>query len=453
MYSSVSMLLVGDNSVVNDLRLMTSVELYLHADYYCKHPCFCSVFEKYKDRPFKSLSGMVAMSVSFGAVDTNLSLDELVRAEAVLNCSDKQWCGFLCLLALSTVTSRNISSYYPDCDSDVIRWSLLFNQQIQPRPPMKPAPGTEDLNILFCLEGLLPSSVTFKHNHYVPLIPACASALANKRKLISSLPKSKKRCTVQSKLTFLPSDSNKVKEINKTSSGTEPPLSGIVLESVPPILSNDVPCSSASLVSPESVSSLSDTVVSTAQHNDTTRSASPANGECSNNFDVAFYREKVKGMTNAEIDNLLKNVFVPETSFKFPKTNGRSFRLDWIKSHPWLCYSPSLDGGFCLSCVLFGDRFHSKLGKIRKLFSEPITHWPDAKAALLRHENASSGLHRETTTIVTALLDNLSGKTLPIDVVIDTNLRKKIAENREKTCSYCRHCHSLWSSTATSERS
>ena len=93
----------------------------------------------------------------------------------------------LCLLALSTVTCRNIFSHYPDFDSNLLRWGLLFNQKIEPHPPVKPF--FDDLSILFCY-GVLPSSVTFKHNHYVPLI---CSAETRKRKLItSSLPKSKK---------------------------------------------------------------------------------------------------------------------------------------------------------------------------------------------------------------------------------------------------------------------
>lgn len=93
--------------------------------------------------------------------------------------------------------------YYPDFDSNVARWSLLFNQKLEPRPLVKPLPN--DLNILFCYERLLPSSVTFKHNHYVPLI---SGAIATKRKSSSSFPKSKKPCNFQSKLSFKPSISN-----------------------------------------------------------------------------------------------------------------------------------------------------------------------------------------------------------------------------------------------------
>ena len=151
-----------------------------------------------------------------------------------------------------------------------------------------------------------------------------------------------------------------------------------------------------------------------------------------NKFDVAFYREKVKSMKNSEIENLIKNAFVPDDVYLFPKTNGRCFRAVWLKSHSWLCYSPSLDGGFCLPCVLFGNRFPRKLSNIRKLFYEPVNYWPDAKASFTRHENKASGLHHETTAIFSVFLDKMSGRTQPIDVLIDTNLRKKISDNRKK---------------------
>ena len=40
-----------------------------------------------------------------------------------------------------------------------------------------------------------------------------------------------------------------------------------------------------------------------------------------NIYDVAFYRQKVKGMKTSQIQDLIKNVFKPGKSFLFPKTN------------------------------------------------------------------------------------------------------------------------------------
>ena len=107
-------------------------------------------------------------------------------------------------------------------------------------------------------------------------------------------------------------------------------------------------------------------------------------------------------MDNLQIADLIKNVFKPDKSYSFPisKTNGRSFLYKWFDNYSWLCYSPSLDGAFCLPCVLFGDRFPTKTSTIKKLFSEPITHWNDASAAFKRHVSlgtkagSKSGLHK-----------------------------------------------------------
>jgi hypothetical protein len=52
------------------------------------------------------------------------------------------------------------------------------------------------------------------------------------------------------------------------------------------------------------------------------------------NFDVALYREKVKGMDTSEICDLIRQVFKPNEHYSFPKTSGRSFRYDWLNCIP-----------------------------------------------------------------------------------------------------------------------
>ena len=80
-----SLLLVGDDTLIGDLRLIMSTELFLHADCYCVHPCFCSIYDTHRNNPFQSVSSMVAMPVAFEATETDLSLDELVWAEAIVH--------------------------------------------------------------------------------------------------------------------------------------------------------------------------------------------------------------------------------------------------------------------------------------------------------------------------------------------------------------------------------
>ena len=44
--SSASLLLVADNSLVHELRLVAAVELHLNATYYAQHPALKPVYEK-----------------------------------------------------------------------------------------------------------------------------------------------------------------------------------------------------------------------------------------------------------------------------------------------------------------------------------------------------------------------------------------------------------------------
>ena len=56
MYSSISSLLVENNSLVEELRGFTSIELYLHSEFHGNHCCFESAELSQKDakKPVKS---------------------------------------------------------------------------------------------------------------------------------------------------------------------------------------------------------------------------------------------------------------------------------------------------------------------------------------------------------------------------------------------------------------
>ena len=100
LYSSVSISIIGDNSLVDDLRLATSIEFFLFATFYCKHPIFLSVYADHKEKVFKSYNNMISMSVLHEALDTNNKNEELVRAEAILNCMNNRWSCFFFFLFL-----------------------------------------------------------------------------------------------------------------------------------------------------------------------------------------------------------------------------------------------------------------------------------------------------------------------------------------------------------------
>lgn len=415
------MLLVGDNSLVSILRILTSLELYLHCDFYNKHPAFSLAVTEHHDL---SLVNLLPLSVSASCLDSGLKNEDLIKQEAILNCYDGTWSPFLCILGLSSVIGNEIFTYYPDCGD--IRPKLLFNRHVNPRLANEAIVKDVAVHILFCYEGKVKSGESFLPNHYVPLL---CSTKNEKHKVCNKKRKHPDNSSLQ--------EHQDIKRFFQLSCIDKPSNSNFKTDK-----------SSLSTLSIDKSSSLdatcykkppSDKIVSFSEASSLVDCHIPLN------FDVATFREKRKGMSDGEIYNLIVNVYRPDENFEFPKTNGRSFRYDWLERYEWLCYSPSLDGGFCLPCVLFGDNFKDKASKISNLFSQPLRRWTDASKMLKRHDGKESdgkmsfhglnGLHASTFPVYSAFKSNMSGKTKGINVIIDSKVKKEVEGNRAKLSS------------------
>ena len=85
--------------------------------------------------------------------------------------------------------------------------------------------------------------------------------------------------------------------------------------------------------------------------------------------DIACYLDRLP-LSNEDARQIVKSHFTPPESFQFPRTemNGRnrSFQLSWLKTYPWLVYSKSQDGGYCLPCVLFSSPTAANRGVLVK---------------------------------------------------------------------------------------
>ena len=79
----------------------------------------------------------------------------------------------------------------------------------------------------------------------------------------------------------------------------------------------------------------------------------------------------------------------------------------------------------CHVCVLFGHRFPGKASKLRKLYSEPHRHAGHGAGGEM-------GLRACTFPILTSLISQMSGTVQPIEVILDINIKKEIADNRKK---------------------
>ena len=121
-------------------------------------------------------------------------------------------------------------------------------------------------------------------------------------------------------------------------------------------------------------------------------------------------------MCDSEVNNLIQNVFKLDKNYAFPKTNGRAFRCEWLDMFKWLYYSPSVNGAFCLSCVLFGERFPGRAGKISKFQnSRPLLYCTEIMQYLLLKNIQVMGFHASTFPILQALLSQISGAAQPIN--------------------------------------
>ena len=93
----------------------------------------------------------------------------------------------------------------------------------------------------------------------------------------------------------------------------------------------------------------------------------------------------VSSLTDSEKYEYLTGHFRPPKEYKFPSTYmnkcKRSFQESWLVKYPWLVYSPSLDGGFCLPCFLF---ISNRSGK-GSLVNSPFCRWTKVSTALGSH--------------------------------------------------------------------
>ena len=124
--------------------------------------------------------------------------------------------------------------------------------------------------------------------------------------------------------------------------------------------------------------------------------------------DTANFRYRGSNLSDIQRKEIIQNLFVLNSFFYFPKKYGRQFKRVWLKQFPWLCYSPSMDGGFCLACVLFNNEF-AKGSKVKLLRTDPARLSPSAVSDFERHvegktkkkdSDRNSTLHKDTSALL-----------------------------------------------------
>ena len=83
--------------------------------------------------------------------------------------------------------------------------------------------------------------------------------------------------------------------------------------------------------------------------------------------DIGTYSsDRLRRLSDDDRFWLLQNAFRPDNLYKYPtkvEYKQHSFQHNWLVQFPWLYYSESCNGGYCVHCVLFA-RCSMPLGQL-----------------------------------------------------------------------------------------
>lgn len=88
------------------LRLLTSIELFLNAEFYKCHPVIHTTY-KANTKLFQNALNMFQTFISENAYKTGKQACDLIIEEARLNCISQTWCGFLCVRSFFSDPKKN----------------------------------------------------------------------------------------------------------------------------------------------------------------------------------------------------------------------------------------------------------------------------------------------------------------------------------------------------------
>ena len=140
---------------------------------------------------------------------------------------------------------------------------------------------------------------------------------------------------------------------------------------------------------------------------------------------IDYYQQR--GQSDEEKYGVLVNAFRPD---HFPSQEEyRAFQSAWLELSSWLSYSPLLNGGFCVPCVLF-----SQSGQLRgQLTTSALRNFTRACQTLKEHACQIS--HTSSMESAAVFMDQMEGRALPVHWQVVTGRAKKISENRRKISS------------------
>ena len=150
-----SILMSGNNSLSYDLRYLTCAEIFTNTEYHYATKIRICLPNTISCLIFLYLLFFLKLAQEFPCW--------LKRKVNLLQRTTRF--PFLCILALSTVIKRPITSVYPDFGS--LKFRKVFNCQNFPRVENS---GDSPFQKLFCNMSKVPVNPHFLSNHFVPLV-------------------------------------------------------------------------------------------------------------------------------------------------------------------------------------------------------------------------------------------------------------------------------------------
>ena len=177
LYSSASIYLFGHNNQLNELRWLTSIELYENAKFYCQHPVLLE-YLKVHSRFYSNFNSICSCCLYQKGFNSFVSTDivKSVKDKAISNLKNGQRCSFLCILALLTITGTQINCIYPSVGR------LLFNNIIKPRQCYSSLVNhvTTPISIMFSRIGVNENCAEFVSNCFVSTIQESCKVLVKR---------------------------------------------------------------------------------------------------------------------------------------------------------------------------------------------------------------------------------------------------------------------------------
>ena len=443
LFNACSRALFGDESLSRHLRGLTSIELFLNANFYESHPLIKS---QHVREAFNNTENPLHDCVSEFALKSlqKESHDSVAAAEASNIAKDFSFSPFLSMLALSSAIEKPIEAYYPvrtidgDSETEVENRNgkeISFNNTIIPRNcSSETAAG---IHIFRCasapIDFLQTREIPETKNHYVPLLLLPEGSLETRNKKDEHAAKKLQTFTAHRSA----SNSIKLTTQNLSSENLAVKRKQLSIKSfaVKKAKSDDsvLPTISSATSSLPSFTILSSENRS-ERPNDESNSDLPTSSSSSPfaQQDIGNFYQQASSLSDQMKYDLLCNVWKPGRDFKFPANSSRRrFQYSWLQLYPWLAYSHKLDGAFCISCVLFGGEYTHNASKLNFLFKEPFKNWSKAIQKFNGHI-VNSPIHKTATLRASHFRRSMENEAASVDVQLNHLLSEQVSKNRQK---------------------